>query len=183
MAVRPIVIYPDPVLTTPAEPVRAFDEELRRLVDDMVATMRAHHGIGLAANQIGVLQRVTVVDVSGGDEDGRLLVLVNPEILSAEGRQTGEEGCLSFPGLYEIVARPERIRFRAQDATGRSFEAEAEGLLARAVCHEVDHLDGILFLRRMSPLKRRLALKRIERLKRQGEWPERPPAGSASGAR
>ncbi|RMG42576.1 MAG: peptide deformylase [Acidobacteria bacterium] len=180
MALRNVVVYPHPALSKRAEEVRAFDEELARLAADMIETMHANSGVGLAANQVGVLVRLMVVDLSAGEDPDGARVFVNPEILEAEGEQSGEEGCLSFPGLFEIVTRPAKIRYRACDLRGNPFEGEAEGFLARAICHEIDHLDGIVFLKRMSPLKRRLALKKIERLVRQGEWPREGVAGGSA---
>lgn len=177
MAVRPIVVYPDPVLTSPTVPVTSFDDDLRALVEDMTATMHAEPGVGLAANQIADTRRVFVVDLTAGEEAGQVRVFVNPEILETEGRQRGEEGCLSFPGIFEVVERPLKVRFKAQNLEGEPVEETAEGFYARAVLHEVDHLDGVVFVQRMSPLKRQLSLKKISRLKKRGEWPERVMPG------
>jgi peptide deformylase len=178
MAVRPVVVYPDPVLTSPTEPVSEVDDDLRRLVADMIDTMQAESGVGLAANQVADRRRLFVLDLSGGEDPAQLRVYLNPEILETDGRQRGEEGCLSFPGLYEVVPRAERIRFRAQTLEGEEVEEAADGFFARAVQHEIDHLDGIVFLQRMSPLKRQLSLKKISRLQKRGEWPERVAPGA-----
>jgi peptide deformylase len=164
MAVRPIVLYPEPVLRRKAEAVERFDSELADLVRDLAETMYDAPGVGLAAPQLGVERRVAVVDVAPGTPESKLHVLVNPEIVAAAGRETGEEGCLSIPGLTEKVDRPQRITVRALDATGAPFELEAEGFLARACCHELDHLDGILFIDRITGLRRELALRRLRKL-------------------
>jgi peptide deformylase len=172
MPPRKVVIYPHPTLSVRAEEVESVDDDLRRLVADMVATMHAESGVGLAANQVDDRRRVFVLDLSGGEDPDAVKVMINPQILEESGKQVGEEGCLSFPGLFELVPRPEKIRFRYRDLDFNQVVDEADGFLARAVCHETDHLDGIVFLQRMSPLKRRFAIKRIERMKRLGEWPE-----------
>lgn len=165
-----IVKYPDPVLETPGEPVAEFDDRLRGLVDDMFETMYASQGIGLAAQQVGVPRRITVIDLSVGKDPEQRLVLINPEIILREGRQYGEEGCLSFPEIREKISRSARVRIRAQDEHGRWFEKDAEELLSRAFQHEIDHLDGVLFIYRMSALKRDLTLRRIRKLQREGSW-------------
>jgi peptide deformylase len=172
MPLRPIVVYPHAALLAPTREVRGIDDDLRQLVRDMIETMHAEPGVGLAANQVADGRRVFVLDLSAGEEEGQARAFVNPEILEVEGRQRGDEGCLSFPGIFEVIERPERIRFRAQTLTGETIEETAEGFYARVVCHEVDHLDGRTFLDRMSPLKRGLVRRKIEKLKRQGEWPE-----------
>ncbi len=163
MPVRPIVLYPDPILRTPCPEVETFDLRLAELVDDLVATMYAAPGVGLAAPQIGVGARVAVVDVRPGGEGSELHVLVNPRIVASEGRESDTEGCLSIPGLAERVDRPERIRIAARDLRGELFEVEAEGFLARAFCHEIDHLDGILFIDRLTGLRKELALRKLRR--------------------
>lgn len=170
MARRPIVLYPDPVLTTPTREVVEVDDELRRLVADMIETMHAEPGVGLAANQVGDPRRLFVLDPSAGEDPAAIRVFVNPRILAAEGSQSGDEGCLSFPGIYESVTRPRKVRVAACDLELKPFEVEVEDFVARIVLHETDHLDGQTFLQRMSPLKRRLVLRRIERMKRDGEW-------------
>ncbi len=170
MAVRPVVLYPDPVLLEPTREVTEVDEDLRALVADMIETMHAEPGVGLAANQVADRRRVMVIDLTAGEEPGQARVFLNPRILEEEGTQVGEEGCLSFPGIFEVISRPQRVRFAALDLDLNPVEEVAEGFYARAVCHEIDHLDGIVFLERMSPLKRRLALRKIEKLRRRGEW-------------
>lgn len=178
MALRPIVVYPNPALTTPTEPVREIDDDVRRLVDDMIETMHADSGVGLAANQVADRRRLFVLDLSGGEDPEAVRAFVNPEVLETSGRQRGEEGCLSFPGLFEVIQRPERVRFRATTLDGEAVEEDVEGFFARAVLHEIDHLDGVVFLQRMSPLKRQLSLKKIARLKKRGEWPEEVAPGA-----
>ncbi|MGC8794257.1 MAG: peptide deformylase [Bryobacteraceae bacterium] len=166
-----IVKYGDPVLERPAEPVQEFDtEELHRLVEDMFESMYAAHGVGLAAPQIGISRRIAVVDPSAGEDPGRRIVLINPEILAVEGVQTVEEGCLSVPGFYEPVRRGKRVTIRAQNLRGEWFEMTGEDLLARAFQHETDHLDGRLFLAHLSSLKRDLIRRKIRKLMKAGEW-------------
>ncbi len=176
MARRPIVLYPDKVLTTPTREVTVVDDDLRQLVRDMVETMHAEPGVGLAANQIGDPRRVLVIDLTAGEEPGHVKVFLNPKILELTGSQTGDEGCLSFPGIYESITRPLRVRFAALDLDMNPVEEVAEEFYARAVCHEVDHLDGITFLQRMSPLKRRLVARKIDKLRREGEWGQQEAA-------
>lgn len=168
--VRPIVKYGDPVLETPAEPVREFTAELKKLAEDMFESMYAHRGVGLAAPQVGVSKRLAVVDVSAGEDPQQRFVMINPEVVETSGSQTGEEGCLSIPGFREDVTRPNRVKIRAQDLDGRWFEKDGEELLARAMLHEKDHLDGVLFLAHLSPLKRELIRRKIKKLVRAGEW-------------
>lgn len=165
-----IVKYPEPVLQQPGEPVTEFDGELRKLVADMFETMYAANGIGLAAPQVGISKRVTVIDLSQGKNPEEKLVLVNPEIIFREGRQYEEEGCLSIPEIREKVVRAAKVKVRAQDELGKWFEMEGEELLSRAFQHEIDHLDGMLFIFRMSGLKRDLALRKIRKLQREGKW-------------
>jgi peptide deformylase len=164
MAVLPIVLYPDPILQRPTRPVERFDGELAALVRDLAETMYEAPGIGLAAPQVGVELRVAVVDVAPGEPDSRLHVLVNPRIVERAGSVAGEEGCLSIPGLAESVERPERIRVAAANVEGEPFELEASGLLARACCHEIDHLDGVLFFERLAGLRKEMALRRLRKL-------------------
>ncbi len=168
--VRSIVKYGDPVLEKPADPVKQFSPELKKLVEDMFESMYAHRGVGLAAPQVGVSQRVAVIDVSAGDDPAQRFVMINPEVVETSGSQTGEEGCLSIPGFREDVTRANKVRIRAQDQDGNWYEKDGEELLARAVLHERDHLDGILFLSYLSPLKRELIRRRIKKLIRAGEW-------------
>ena len=165
-----IVKYPEPVLQQPGEPVTEFDGELRGLVADMFETTYASQGIGLAAPQVGVSKRITVIDLSMGKDPAQKLVLINPEIVSREGKQYEEEGCLSFPDIREKVVRAAKIRIRAQDERGKWFEMDAEELLSRCFQHEIDHLDGIVFLFRMSALKRSLNLRKIRKMQSEGTW-------------
>jgi peptide deformylase len=165
-----IVKYPDPILQQPGEPVTEFNAELRKLVADMFETTYASQGIGLAAPQVGVSKRLAVVDVSMGKEPEDKLVLINPEIIFSEGRQYEEEGCLSFPEIREKVTRHARLRIRAQDEHGKWFEKDAEELLSRCLQHEIDHVDGMLFIFRMSALKRDLNLRKIRKMQREGKW-------------
>ncbi len=168
--IQKIVKYPDPILSQPGEPVTEFNAELRKLVADMFETTYANQGIGLAAPQVGVSKRVTVIDVSMGKVPKDKLVLINPEIIFSEGKLYEEEGCLSFPDIREKVVRAAKVRIRAQDEKGKWFEMDGDDLLARAFQHEIDHLDGILFLFRMSALKRSLNLRKIRKMQADGEW-------------
>ena len=167
---REIVKYPDPVLEHPSEPVTEFDEELRKLVDDMFESMYAAKGIGLAAPQIGISKRLTVIDLSFQKNPEEKIVLINPEIVFREGKQYEEEGCLSLPEIREKVSRAAKVKVRAQNVKGEWFELDGEELLARAFQHEIDHLDGVLFFRRVSALKRDLILRRIRKMQKAGEW-------------
>jgi len=168
--IHPIVKYGDPVLETPTKNVDTFDGELQKLVDDMFESMYAAQGVGLAAPQIGISQRVAVIDVSNGKNPEARLVCVNPEIIYSEGEQREEEGCLSVPGFRGYVARPQYVTVRAQDATGKEFEMRGEALLARAFAHEIDHLNGILFIAHLSMLRRDMIKRKIRKLKKAGEW-------------
>lgn len=168
--IYPIVKYPDPVLAQKAATVTEFDAELQKLVDDMFESMYAAEGIGLAAPQIGILKRLTVIDTSLGKNPEDKVVLINPEIISREGRQVEEEGCLSLPDIRDKVSRDYKVTVRAQDARGKWFEMDGEDLLSRAFQHELDHLDGVLFIDRISRLKRDLVLRRIRKLIRNNEW-------------
>jgi peptide deformylase len=181
MAVRPVRLYGDPVLRRKALPVAGVDDTVRELIADMRETMHAYNGVGLAANQVGVLQRVLVVDVPVDETTRARCALVNPELDQRAGTETGEEGCLSIPGLYQEVRRAQRVRVRALDEHGRPLEFVAEGYLARALQHEVDHLDGVLFVDRLSLLKRRFLRDQLEAIAR-GELPgdAHPPARSLS---
>lgn len=167
---REIVKYPDPVLERRGDAVTEFDDALRSLVDDMFESMYAAKGIGLAAPQIGISKRLTVIDVSFKEKPEDKIVLVNPEIIFREGKQHEEEGCLSLPDIRDKVTRAAKVRVRAQDVKGEWFEMEGEELLSRAFQHEIDHLDGILFFRRVSALKRDLILRKIRKMQRAGEW-------------
>ena len=165
MATLDILYFPDPRLRNVAQPVEQVDDEIRRLVDDMLETMYAAPGIGLAANQVNIDKRVVVIDVS--EEKDQPLCLINPEILKLEGIEEMEEGCLSVPGIYETVQRADKIRFRALDRDGNAYESEADGLLAVCVQHEIDHLDGKLFVDYLSQLKRTRIRKKLEKEQRQ----------------
>jgi peptide deformylase len=165
-----IVKYPEPVLQQPGEPVTDFDDPLRRLIADMFETMYASQGIGLAAQQVGVAKRLTVIDLSLGKDPAQKLVLINPEIIFREGKQYEEEGCLSFPEIREKIQRAAKVRIRAQNENGKWFEMDGTELLSRAFQHEIDHLDGMLFIFRMSALKRDLTLRRIRKMQREGTW-------------
>ena len=165
-----IVKYPEPVLSQPGEPVTEFNDELRKLVADLFETMYSAQGIGLAAPQVGVSKRITVIDLSMGKEPKDKLVLINPEVISSEGKLYEEEGCLSFPEIREKVVRAAKVRIRAQNEHGKWFEMDGEALLSRAFQHEIDHLDGVLFIFRMSPLKRNLNLRKIRKMQSDGTW-------------
>jgi peptide deformylase len=168
--IYPIVKYGDPILEKPTTPVKKFDTELEQLAEDMFASMYAAQGVGLAAPQIGLNLRMAVVDVTGGKNPEAKLVLANPEIIHAEGEKREEEGCLSIPGFRGYVLRPQFVTVRAQNAKGESYEIRGEDLLARAFCHEIDHLNGILFIQHLSMLKRDLIKRKIKKLRKQGEW-------------
>ena len=172
MAVRPIVLYPDPVLLEPTQPVRTVGDEIRDLVRDMVETMYHAPGIGLAANQIGVSLRVCTVDLSVGEEPDTLHVLINPTVRESCGSQLGEEGCLSFPDITLEIERAETATIEALDVDGNPRVYHFEGLLARAVLHECEHLDGQTFLRNVSSLKRELVKRRIRKRIDVGDWVE-----------
>jgi peptide deformylase len=163
----------NPILERPADPVTEFDTpELHQFVADMFETMYASHGVGLAAPQVDVSKRLTVIDITGGEEGTtpEKIVLINPNVISKEGRQTGEEGCLSIPGFREPVTRAKKTTVRAQNVKGEWFEITGEDLLARAMLHEIDHLNGVLFLSHLSALKRDLIKRKIKKLIKAGEW-------------
>jgi peptide deformylase len=166
----PIVKYGDPILEKPGGAIRTFDAELQELAEDMFASMYAAQGVGLAAPQIGRSIRLAVVDVSIGKNPEAKIVLANPEIVHAEGEVREEEGCLSIPGFRGYVIRPQFVTVRAQNVKGESFEIRGENLLARAFCHEIDHLNGVLFLQHLSMLKRDLIKRKIKKLRKEGEW-------------
>lgn len=172
MAVLPIRKYGDPVLRDPATPLIAedFNDELQTLIDDMVETMYAAPGVGLAANQIGLAKRLMVIDLTVGEEPGNVHVFINPVISDPEGEITEEEGCLSIPDFVEIVTRPERLTCTYLDRYGKEQKMRAEGLMARAICHEIDHLDGTLFIDYLRGLKKDRILKKIQKLVKAGEW-------------
>ncbi|MDP8979143.1 MAG: peptide deformylase [Acidobacteriota bacterium] len=169
--IYPIVKYGDPVLEKQAESVQEFDTpDLHQLVADMFESMYAAKGVGLAAPQIGVSKRISVIDLSVGEDPAQKLVLINPEIIGREGTQSGEEGCLSLPGFREQVTRPMKVTVRAQDAHGTVFEKTGEELLARAFAHEIDHLHGRLYILHVSALKRDLIRRKVRKLVKAGEW-------------
>jgi peptide deformylase len=165
-----IVKYPDPVLSRPGEPITEFDEELRKLAADMFETTYAGDGVGLAAPQVGISKRLITIDLSMGKVPESKLVLVNPEIISREGKLYGEEGCLSFPEIHEKVVRAAKVRIRAQDEYGNWYEKDGVDLLARCFQHEIDHVNGLVFLFQMSALKRNLNLRKIRKMQREGTW-------------
>jgi peptide deformylase len=162
--------YGEPVLETPGDPVTEFGPELEKLAEDMFETMYAHKGVGLAAPQVGLSKRLTVIDCSVGEDPLQKLVLINPELIRKEGTQVGEEGCLSIPGFREDVKRAKIAVVRAQNLQGEPIEVKGEDLLARALQHEIDHLNGILFLSHLSALKRDLIRRKIRKLIKAGEW-------------
>jgi peptide deformylase len=168
--IHPIVKYGDPVLETPSKTVEKFDEELQTLVADMFESMYAAQGVGLAAPQIGINLRLAVIDVSNGKNPEAKIVCANPEIIHQEGEQREEEGCLSLPGFRGYVIRPQYVTVRAQNAAGEQFEMRGEQLLARAFCHEIDHLNGTLFIAHLSMLKRDMIKRKIRKMKKAGEW-------------
>jgi peptide deformylase len=169
--VRKIVKYGDPVLETAADCVVEFDTpELRDLIADMWQTMYAAKGVGLAAPQVGISKRISVIDISVGEREEDKLVIINPEIIFKEGSQTGEEGCLSIPGFREPVTRANKVKVVASNEKGETVELEGEELLARALQHEIDHLNGILFTSHLSTLKRDMIRRKIRKLQKAGEW-------------
>jgi peptide deformylase len=165
VAERPIVIYGDPILREVSDPVDQIDQEVKNLVSDLVDTLKKAQGLGLSAVQIGVLKRVFIIDLSVVDINETLRVFINPEIIKTEGDTEFEEGCLSFPGIYQKINRPERVKIRAMDLEGKTFEMEARGLIARAVQHEYDHLEGKLFIDYFSPIARSLIKGKLKKLK------------------
>jgi peptide deformylase len=168
--IYPIVKFGDPVLEKQAEPVTVFDDELKKLVDDMFESMYAAHGVGLAAPQIGISKRLAVIDISFKEDPSAKLVLANPEIVHTDGRHTQNEGCLSIPEFRESVTRPRTVTIRAQDIDGKFYEKTGEELLARAFLHETDHLNGKLYISHLSALKRDLIKRKIRKLIKAGEW-------------
>ena len=168
--IYPIVKYGDPVLEQQTRNVETFDDEMRQLCADMFISMYAAQGVGLAAPQIGIGLRLAVIDTTVGKNPEGKIVIANPDIIAAEGEQREDEGCLSLPGFRGNVPRPLFVTIRAQDAFGNSFEVRGENLLARAFCHEIDHLNGTLFIQHLSLLKRDLIRRRIRKLRKTGEW-------------
>ncbi len=166
-----IVMYGEPVLEKQAETVTNFNTpELHKLIDDMFESMYAAKGVGLAAPQIGISKRIAVIDLSVGEDPNQKIVLINPEIIGKEEMQTGEEGCLSLPGFREQVTRPRKVKVRAQNLKGETFETSGDDLLARAFCHEIDHLNGRLYISHVSALKRDLIRRKVRKLVKAGEW-------------
>jgi len=172
MALRPIVKYGTPVLHAPSHAVPSIDDGIRKLVQDMIETMHAAPGIGLAAPQIDVPLRVIVVDLSVGEDKGQLITLVNPEFVEREGEQRHDEGCLSVPGYGGSPVRPARVTVKGLDLDGKERVYTATELLARAFCHEIDHIDGLLFVDRLSPLKRDLLKRKLKKRAKNGDWEE-----------
>ena len=171
MPILPIVHYPEPVLLSVGKLVDDFDGDLEKLVADMFVTMEDARGVGLAAPQVGVGRRLFVMDTPEDEDNERQRhVLINPEIIHVEGEQTGDEGCLSFPGLYQVVRREMRVIARAQNLKGEQIEIDVKDLAARCILHETDHCDGIVFLDRMTPLKRQFAKRKIKALQKTGKW-------------
>lgn len=168
--IHQIVKWPEQVLSKRGEDVTVFDAKLKTLVEEMFESMYAAQGIGLAAPQIGLSQRVTVIDCSFKKNPADKVVLINPEIIDRSGKQLEEEGCLSLPEIREKVSRAAWVKVRAQDVTGKQIEMEGEELLARAMQHEIDHLDGILFIDHLSRLKRDLVMRKIKKMQKNGEW-------------
>jgi peptide deformylase len=170
VAVLPIRKYGDDVLRKPAEPVTEIDASLQSLIDDMVDTMYAAPGVGLAANQVGVSKRLMIIDLSVGKRPEELYVFINPEMIEAEGEITEEEGCLSIPDFVEVVTRPERVKLRFLDRNGVEREMWGDGLMARAMCHEIDHLNGTLFVDHLRGFKKDRILRKISKLAKSGMW-------------
>lgn len=170
MPVLPIVKYGDPVLRNPTHPVGDIDSALQKLIDDMVDTMYAAPGVGLAANQVGIPKRLAVIDLTVGKKPGNLHIFINPELVEMEGQITEEEGCLSIPDFVENVTRPERVKVRFTDRNGQQREIRGEGLMARALCHEIDHLNGALYIDHVRGFKKERILKKIQKLAKSGMW-------------
>jgi peptide deformylase len=170
LKIHAVVKYPDPVLAKPGAPITVFDKALRTLVAEMFESMYVAQGIGLAAPQIALSRRLTVIDIGFKKDPEDRLVLINPEIVETRGKQTEEEGCLSLPEIREKVQRAAWVRVKAQNEHGEWFEVEGEELLARAMLHEIDHLNGVLFIDRISRLKREFALRKIRKMQKAGEW-------------
>ena len=170
MSLLKIVTWPNPVLDAPADPVIKFDADLKKLVNNMFETMYSAPGVGLAAVQVGVPKRLFVMDCSGGKDPAQRIVMINPEVIAQEGKQDGDEGCLSFPGIFINVNRSLRAVVRAQNLQGEWFELDGMELTARCMLHETDHCDGIVFLDKTTPLKRELVKRKIRKLQKAGEW-------------
>lgn len=168
--ILPIRKYGDDVLRNPTEPIAEIDESIQKLIEDMIDTMYAAPGVGLAANQVGVSKQLMLIDLSVGKRPGECHVFINPEIVETEGEVTEEEGCLSIPDFVEVVTRPERVKLRYLDRNGESREMWGEGLMARAMCHEIDHLRGTLFVDYLRGFKKDRILKKIAKLAKSGMW-------------
>lgn len=168
--IYPIVKFGDPALEKPAAAITVFDDDLRKLADDMFESMYAAHGVGLAAPQIGISKRIAVIDVTFKEDPNAKIVLVNPEIVHTEGKVTSSEGCLSIPEFRENVTRARKVTARAQDLEGKTIEVTGEELLARALLHETDHLNGKLYISHISALKRDMIKRKIRKMIKQGEW-------------
>lgn len=172
MAIRKILYLPDPRLRTVAKPVESFDNELQTLIDDMFETMYDANGVGLAAPQIGISLRLSVIDVIGDKKPENQIVIINPEMIKNQGEKEFQEGCLSVPGAYDTVIRAERVTVKALDRNGVAFDIDADGLLAECLQHEIDHLNGKLFIDLLSPLKRTMARRKLEKFKRRNAAPK-----------
>ena len=170
MAVLPIVKYGDDVLRRPTQPVTEIDDAVQKLIDDMIETMYAAPGVGLAANQVGISKRLMMIDLSVGKRSGELHVCINPEIVEMEGEQSEDEGCLSIPDFTEPVVRPARVKLRFLDRNGREREMWGEELMARAMCHETDHLNGMLYVDHLRGFRKDRLLKKIVKLTKSGMW-------------
>jgi peptide deformylase len=170
VAILPIRKYGDDVLRDPTKPIDQIDGSLQTLIDDMIDTMYAAPGVGLAANQVGVSRQLMIIDLSVGKRPGECHVFINPEIIESEGEITEEEGCLSIPDFVEVVTRPERVKLRYLDRNGEQREMWGEGLMARAMCHEIDHLQGTLFVDHLRGFKKDRILKKISKLAKSGMW-------------
>jgi peptide deformylase len=170
MGARPILVYGDPRLEATNRPVERFDEEIDALVEDLFETGWKAPGLGLAAPQIGINIRLATIDLSVGKDPDARIVLANPTIVHHQGKTSLEEGCLSFPGLFTNLVRPSALTVRAQNANGDWRDLEAEGLLAQAVCHELDHLDGVLLVHHLRGMKRRLFMRRVAKMRKLGVW-------------
>ena len=168
--IHEVIKYPHPILAQRGAEITVFDDALRTLVEEMFESMYAAQGIGLAAPQIAISRRITVIDISFGKNPSDKIALINPVVIKAEGKQLEEEGCLSLPEIREKVSRAETVTVKAQDIHGKWFEVEGDELLARALQHEIDHLDGVLFIDKLSRLKRELVLRKIRKLQKNGEW-------------
>ena len=181
MSIRKIELYGSPVLREKCAKVEEITPDIQALMDDMAETMRHAKGAGLAAPQVGVPVRVMVIDLGAHDGKENLVFFINPEFVSKEGEMVGEEGCLSIPLIYEKLKRPAKVRIRALDRKGESFEIEGEEFLSKAISHEMDHLDGVLFIDHLSMLKRDIVKRKIKKLIKDGEWDDPYPLATREG--